>query len=96
MVKISACISSGDWQPRFKVAQFFHVNASCSSDRAPNYGFGMDCVYPGSQCMAKHLLCILQVHLSCSQEDMDMVRKLPFTIHSARHGTRAMLEALQQ
>lgn len=33
--------------------------------------------------MAKHLLYILQVKFSCSQEDTCVVKKLVFTVHSA-------------
>lgn len=68
MVEISACISSGDWQPAFRVAQLFHVHGSHSSDRTHSYSFGTDYIYPGSQCMAKHLLYILQVHFSHSRK----------------------------
>lgn len=47
--------------------------------------------------MAKHPFYILQVHFSCSQEDKwAWLRQLALTVHSARQGTGAMLEALQQ
>lgn len=80
MVEISACISSGHWQPGFRVVQLFHVHTLHSSDRTPSYGSGIDYVYVFSQ----------------SGRRVDRVRKLALNVHSARQGTGAMLEALQQ
>lgn len=69
MVGFFAWISSGDWQPGFRVAQLFNMHASHSSDRTPSYSFGIDYIYPGGQWTAKHLLYILQVNFSHRQED---------------------------
>lgn len=42
MVEVSACISSGDYWPGFKLTELFHVHASCFSDETSSYVLELD------------------------------------------------------